>query len=162
MGMHRKPPTPYSEDLADQICTRLESGETLRAICRDEGMPTEAAVRNWALEDMEGFAARYARAREIGYMTMADEILEIADDGNNDWMERHGEDGSGWVLNGEHVARTKLRIDTRKWMLSKVLPKIFGDRVDHTMTIEKLERVEVALVEAPRRMKDVTPKDAAE
>jgi hypothetical protein len=153
--------TVYNREIADKILERLREGEGLNTICRDPDMPSGSAVRGWALDDRDGFGARYARAREIGALAMADDILEIADDARNDWMEKHGEDGVAYVLNGEHVARTKLRIDTRKWMLSKVLPKIFGDRVDHTMTIEKLERVEVALVEAPRRMKDVTPPEAA-
>lgn len=156
------PPVTYTPELADIILERLQEGEGLNTICRDPDMPTGSAVRKWALEDRDGFGARYARAREIGALAMADDILEIADDARNDWMEKHGEDGGvAYVLNGEHVARTKMRIDTRKWLLSKVLPKVFGDRVDHSMTIEKLERVEVALVDA-RPMRDVTPPEAAE
>jgi len=61
---------------------------------------------------------------------MADELLEVADDGKNDWMERRDdEDKASYVLNGEHVQRSRLRVDTRKWMLSKALPKVFGDKV---------------------------------
>lgn len=60
---------------------------------------------------------------------MADELLEVADDARNDWMERHGEEDAGWVVNGEHIQRSRLRVDTRKWMLSKALPKVFGDKV---------------------------------
>jgi len=91
-------------------------------------MPHDSTVRNWVLDDREGFSAQYARAREIGYMTMADELLEIADDGKNDWMKRNGE---GSQLNGEHVQRSRLRVDTRKWLLSKALPKVFGDKITH-------------------------------
>jgi hypothetical protein len=62
---------------------------------------------------------------------MADEIVEIIDDGRNDWMERLDKEGQGigWSLNGEHVARSKLRAEKRQWLLSKALPKIYGDKL---------------------------------
>jgi hypothetical protein len=94
-------------------------------------MPHEATVRNWALDDREGFSTQYTRARELGYMAMADELLEVADDGKNDWMERQGdEEQKLYVLNGEHVQRSRIRVDTRKWLLSKALPKVYGDKID--------------------------------
>src|SRR5690606_20725933 len=62
-------------------------------------------------DDREGFAEQYARARNIGYEVMADEIIEIADGGSDDWQ------------------RDRLRVDARKWLLAKALPKRFGDRV---------------------------------
>lgn len=122
----------YTQKKADQICAMLADGMSLREVCRSDDMPAESTVRHWALEDRNGFFAQYTKAREIGYMRMADELLEIADDGTNDWMERKTQDGSTGdvVLNGEHVQRSRLRLDTRKWMLSKVLPKIYGDKVE--------------------------------
>ena len=60
---------------------------------------------------------------------MADELLEIADDGSNDWMKRqHGADQS-YAANGEHIQRSRLRLDARKWLLSKALLKIYGDKL---------------------------------
>ena len=125
--------TRYTPEAAERILTELAKGRTLRSVCRDEGMPYESTVRGWAMDDREGFAAQYARAREIGYQSMADEVLDVADDGQNDWMEREGQEDAGWVANGEHISRSRLRVDTRKWLLSKALPKIYGDRValDH-------------------------------
>lgn len=102
---------------------------SLREVCRDEAMPAESTVRKWALEDREGFHAQYTRAREIGYLGMADELPEIADDGSNDWMERNDPDNPGWDANGEHLQRSRLRVDTRKWILSKMLPKVYGEKV---------------------------------
>lgn len=125
-------PTSYTVEVAAEICARLAEGKSLREVCRADDMPAESTVRLWALEDREGFSAQYARAREIGYQSMADELMEIADDGRNDWQLRMGEDGEGIpVLNSEHVQRSRLRVDTRKWMLSKVLPKLYGDKVEH-------------------------------
>lgn len=126
-------PSIYSAALAERICAELAKGRTLKDVCRDDNMPVESAVRNWALEDKNGFFALYAKAREIGYQAMADETLDIADNGINDWMERNGQDDAGWQANGEHVSRSRLRVDTRKWFLAKALPKIYGDKIslDH-------------------------------
>jgi len=125
--------TTYSAQVADAVLARLATGETLRAICRDEGMPPESSVREWALDDREGFAARYARAREMGAYAMADEMLEIVDDGSNDWMERRKSNGEiEPALNNEHVQRSRLRADKRQWLLSKILPRVFGDKLDVT------------------------------
>ena len=60
----------------------------------------------------------------------ADEKVEIADNASNDWMEREDSDNPGFTLNGEHIQRSRLRIDTRKWLLSKLVPKKFGDKCD--------------------------------
>jgi hypothetical protein len=128
-------PSTYSQEIADEVCRRLAGGESLRAICRDEGIPDESTVRLWALDDREGFATQYARAREVQYLAIADELLEIADDGRNDWMQRRGNDErGGWELNGEHIQRSRVRIDTRKWMLSKMLPKVYGDKTEVAVT----------------------------
>lgn len=128
-------PSDFTPEIAQEICEKLAQGRTLRDVCRDDGMPAESTVRLWALEDRQGFSAQYTRAREVGYMSMADELMEVADDGSNDWMERKDDDGkSSYVINGEHVQRSRLRVDTRKWLLSKALPKLFGDKItqEHT------------------------------
>ena len=122
-------PTVYTPEIAQEICEKLAEGQTLREVCRSDHLPDERTVRRWALDNVNGFSPQYAEAREIGYHVMADELLDIADNGTNDWMERNGEDDAGWQANGEHLQRSRLRVDTRKWMLSKTLPKIYGDRV---------------------------------
>lgn len=128
MVAKRGRPSRYSPHLAKAICQRLAAGETLRAICRDAGMPPERTVRGWALDDVEGFGPHYARAREIGYATLADEILEIADDSLRDTIP--GVDGAPDRPNSEWINRSRLRVDTRKWLLAKALPKIYGDKLE--------------------------------
>lgn len=124
-------PTAFTAKLAETICLKLAEGQTLREICKADEMPPESTVRLWALDDREGFAAQYTRAREIGYLSMADELLEVSDDGTNDWMQRSDDEGGiAWQVNGEHLQRSRLRVDTRKWLLSKALPKLFGDKVE--------------------------------
>lgn len=123
-------PTLYTPELAGLICTKLADGQSLRSICEPEDMPDEKTVRTWALEDYQGFSPQYAKAREQGYLRMADDLLEIADDGRNDFIARQGADGSATVaVDHDHISRSRLRVDTRKWLLSKVLPKVFGDKV---------------------------------
>ncbi len=120
-------PSSYSKTLAAKICARLAEGESLRSICRSPDMPSRPTVMAW-LDKHPEFFDRYARARDIGYELLADEILDIADDGRNDWVERHDPENPGYKTNREHIARSRLRIDTRKWVLARMLPKKFGER----------------------------------
>lgn len=123
-------PSLYTAEIAAKICERLAAGESLRSVCRGEEMPAPSTVIDWTNRHAE-FSEQYAKARERGYQHMADELLEIADDGSNDWMERHDDENKGWQFNGEHFQRSRLRVDTRKWLLSKCLPKIYGDKLAH-------------------------------
>lgn len=129
-------PSDYTEDLAEIICLRLAEGESLRSVCRDDDMPSKQAVLRWLARN-EAFRAQYVRAKAEGAEAIAEELFDIADDGTNDWMEKLDKDGEaiGYQLNGEHVQRSKLRIDTRKWYLSKILPKKYGDRIQHDQSI---------------------------
>jgi hypothetical protein len=122
-------PSSYDYELGTVICERLAAGESLKGICRDEGMPPHQTVLRWALTNPE-FRDQYKLARDMQAETMADEILEIADDGRNDWMEKHDKDGvmMGWRENGEAMRRSQLRIESRKWLAAKLLPKRWGDK----------------------------------
>jgi hypothetical protein len=125
-GGRRKGSRPtYSAEIAQIICKRIAKGESLRAICRDNGMPDESTVRIWAINDHDGFFPHYARAIELRAERWAEEIVEISDDMSKDQLP----DGS---IDHEHVQRSRLRVDTRKWLLSKLLPKKYGDRVELT------------------------------
>jgi hypothetical protein len=123
-------PSLYSDALADLICERLTTGESLRRICESEDMPHAGTVCRW-LATNDVFREQYARAREAQAELMADEMVEISDDGRNDWMERHGSEGEslGWKENGEAIRRSALRIDTRKWIAARLLPKKYGDKI---------------------------------
>lgn len=118
----------YTPELARLICERLAAGETLRSICRDIAPPTESTVRRWVLDDVDGFAAQYARAREIGYQCMADELLEEARNPRVGQKRKTKGDGSIEVEEGDAVDRSRLVVDTLKWTLAKALPKIYGEK----------------------------------
>lgn len=127
-------PSSYTKEMADEICSQIAEGKSLRELCEQEGMPSKSSIFKW-LRTEEGFADNYTRAKEQQAEHFADELVAIADDGSNDWMEvHHGDDeDSAWRLNGEHVQRSKLRIDSRKWLMSKMLPKKYGDKLDLNM-----------------------------
>ena len=126
-------PTTFSDEIASEICARLAEGNSLRSICRADDMPGLSTVFQW-LKAQAGFAEQYARAREAQADALFDEILEIADDATNDWMERNGDDGVAYSLNGEHVQRSRIRIDARKWMAGKLRPKVYGEKQAHDHT----------------------------
>ena len=123
-------PSKYNAKITNEICERMIAGESLNQICRSDGMPDKSTVFRW-LEAHEPFRDNYARAREMLVDSFADEILEISDDGSNDWAARESgddeEDSGGMFINHEHINRSRLRVDTRKWLMSKLLPKKYGD-----------------------------------
>lgn len=127
-------PSRYSQDLADNICAELATGKSMRTVCRADDMPAMSTVFKW-LRERPDFSEQYARAKAEAADALVEEILDIADDGSNDWMEVHDRDGNatGYKLNGEHVQRSRLRVDTRKWIASKLKPKKYGERIgmDH-------------------------------
>lgn len=109
---------------------RIAGGRSLRDVATDSDMPSRKFIYE-QLDADKALGDRYARACEARGDAIVDEILEIADDGRNDWMEVNGKDEEavGYVLNGEHVQRSKVRIDTRKWLAAKLSPKKYGDRL---------------------------------
>jgi len=149
--------TKYTEAIAEEICDRLAAGESLASICNDAHMPNETKVRIWAMNDQAdkqgtgaGFRARFNAAREMGYERMADEVIAI---GDADYRMPDG------LVDNAAVQQARLRSDNRKWMLSKMLPKRFGDRVTAEVVGDAsaplLTRIE--LVAVPPRVIDVTP-----
>lgn len=123
-------PSDFTEALAAEICGQLAEGKSLRKICDQDDFPDKSTVFRW-LGSNTVFRDQYARAREAQADAMAEEILDIADNGTNDYGFKEGDtpDGAGAnpVFLAEHVQRSKLRVDSRKWLLSKVAPKKYGD-----------------------------------
>lgn len=131
--------TIYSEELAEAICEKIATTSmSVKAICEEEGVKV-ATVLCWLCEGhrnyIESFAKMYARAKEMQAELLADEILQIADDGSNDTYE--DEDGRK-KTDYDVIARSRLRVDSRKWIASKLKPKKFGDKVDVTSDGEKI------------------------
>jgi hypothetical protein len=123
-------PSDYTPELADTICADLAQGMSLRSVCGKEGMPCLSTVFNW-LRTKPEFLQQYARAKEESADALTDEMLDIADDGDGDMtQDRHG----NLKVNNENVQRARLRIDTRKWLASKLKPKKYGDKIEAALT----------------------------
>lgn len=119
--------TKRTPAVEQRIIEGLCDGVPLRELCRQDGMPSWRTVYDWIAADEE-LATRIAHARELGFDAIAEDILDIADDGTNDWIERQRNDGSTeLVINSEHVQRSKLRIETRLKLLAKWSPNRYGD-----------------------------------
>ena len=135
--------------VAEHVCSELKRGRSLDDVCRDAGMPHASTFLDWVEEDPQGIGQDYARAREIGYTLLADQILAISDK-THEWVTIQELDPDGkplfnpdgtpllkqvlMPLNSDVIAHKRVQIDTRKWMLSKMLPKVYGDKVtqEHT------------------------------
>jgi hypothetical protein len=149
-------PTLYTADIAKRILEDLSDGRPLAHVCRDPGMPSHVTVRQWEKDDREGFAARYRRAREIGYDMMANEILAIADDSRGDRIVRRRSDGTTEIVaNPANVRRARLRAKARCWLLSKALPRHYGKQPDANAwhePIDTLAAVHKEIEERNRRL----------
>ena len=115
----------HTQETRDIICDRLSGGESLTSICKDDGMPAKVTVFKWIRNDAE-FANQYARAREAQAEHYLDEIIQISDDSVLD-TDIDPESGNERT-NHDVIQRAKLRVDSRKWAMSKLAPKKYGDR----------------------------------
>lgn len=118
-------PSTYTQELTDEICAQLAEGISLRTVCLAKGMPDKATVFRWLREHKE-FRDQYARAKEESADAMSEEILDISDDSIS--VIKEGAEKKSTAL----AQVQRLRVDTRKWIMSKMKPKKYGDRVDLT------------------------------
>jgi terminase small subunit-like protein len=102
-------PSLFDAKIAGAIAARLADGEPLLAICRDDIMPHRATVTRWMLQH-PGFCDMIRQARELGADALAEECLVIVD-------------GAG------DVSRDRLRFDARRWLVSKISPRRYAERV---------------------------------
>ncbi len=122
--------TDYTQELADNICERISTGESLRSICKDADMPRLATIFRW-LANNKSFSDQYARAREEQAETLADEIVQIADDGLNDtYVDENGNQRTDQDV----IARSRLRVEARKWVASKLKPKKYGEKMSQEIS----------------------------
>ena len=107
-------PSSFTQEVADSICLRIIEGESLTQMCREEEMPSKFTVLRW-LGIYPEFSSQYARAREAQQDTLADQAREIAA-----------------KATPEDVNVARLQVDVIKWHTSKLAPKKYGDKVQHS------------------------------
>lgn len=108
-------PSDYTPELAEVICSMLAEGQSLRKVCSGDDMPSMPTVFSWFRKHPE-FLNQYARAKEESADALVEEMMDIADNDTED------------------VQRSRLKVDTRKWVASKLKAKKYGDKVtqEHT------------------------------
>ena len=121
-----------------EILLEIMKGRSLTAILKTEergNLPSKVTFFEWLKEDEE-LTNQYARATEVRADIIFDDILAIADENTNDTsINENGIE----VVNNDVIQRSRLRIDARKWVLSKLNPKKFGDKTDITSGGEKIQ-----------------------
>lgn len=119
-------PTVFTQELADHICERISEGESLRSVCRDANIPPAGTILRWVAQNSV-FREQYDAAMEQRAEYLFEEMFEIADETKLDTIETD----TGERPNAEWISRSRLRVDVRKWALSKMMPKKYGDRIQH-------------------------------
>lgn len=128
-------PSTFTDEIFDTICERLENGEVLRAICDNEEMPDRSTVLRWIAND-DGKRRRYDSARQACVEYWSDEIIQIATDGSRDTVT----DEKGRArCDHEWVARSRLRIDTIKFLMTKINPLKWGDKLPEAAAARQME-----------------------
>ena len=109
----------------------MADGLALRKICEMPGMPSRRSIFYW-LKENEEFSREYEIARLMQVEYWAHEIVDIADDAEGDCvLDERGQR----VVDHENISRARLRVDTRKWLMSKLLPKRYGDRIEAQLEV---------------------------
>lgn len=136
-------PSSFSPDVAEEICTRMAEGKGLRQICALNDMPERRTVLRW-LESSSDFRHQYARAREALMDWYSEEILKIAFDDAGDVFI----DGEKVVNDHARVQRARLKVDTLKWIMSKLAPRRYGDNpVEEAPPVQQVTRIERVFVD---------------
>lgn len=137
-------PTVYNKEIAEEICNQIAcSSIGLKHILNNnEAFPGRSTLYIW-LSDNEDFRDMYARAKELQADYMAEEVIDIADDGSNDFMTIIKGDQEYTVENKEFVNRSRLRIDARKWAAAKLRPNKYGDKLDVTTDGKTINQVQI-------------------
>lgn len=127
-----------NKDKIPEVLESIRETGNLRKSCAKHGVKLPSFLR-WVSEDKD-LADQYASAREIGLEAMAHDILDIADDGTNDtYVDDQGNTRTDYDV----IARSRLRVDSRKWLLSKLMPKKYGDKLDVTSGGEPMPTVTI-------------------
>lgn len=136
-------PHGYTEEKALEICELVADGESINKISKMPGMPARSTILKW-FRDVPEFSDMYIRAKEIGFEVLADEIIDLADAPEN--------------IEKEELNRHHLMIETRKWLLAKLQPRKYGERVTQEIVGNKEEspvQVEVTKEEIARIVQEV-------
>lgn len=141
------PASKYTPKLGDDICEMIATTSLgLKHICNKFDI-SHSTVRAWISDPEHPLSDKYVRAKEKQVEMIAEEILDIADDGSNDLMLLTNAKGEAYEQeNKEVTSRSKLRVEARKWLLSKLNPKKYGDKIDLTSDNKPLAPTNITII----------------
>lgn len=137
-------PTKYNQELANEICDTIAcNSKGIGPLCEERPhWPNPDTIFTWRKIYPE-FSDKYDICKKYQIEVLVDEILTIADDTSNDTIIRTNRDGSeSEVCNTEWIARSKIRIDTRKWLAAKLMPKLYGDKPNDDAKNNNVDEIE--------------------
>jgi hypothetical protein len=117
-------PTKFSQELADKICERVVEGKSLIKISKELNFNIASFFR-WLREEKD-FCDKYTRAKVEQADTLIEEILDIADCTK---FDKTIDENGKIITDHEHITRSRLRVDTRKWIAGKMRPKKYGEKL---------------------------------
>lgn len=117
-------PPDITDEICTEICGRLACGEPVSKISLDDHMPSVTTIYMW-LRKYETFRKQYEEARKDGAHTFADQIVQIIDQKPLEVCDEFG----NIKLDSGSIAWNRLRMDGRKWLAAKYLPKVYGERL---------------------------------
>lgn len=130
------------ENIVNEVCDLISTGYSLSKACRAISVSKETFYK--IIDEDKEKSNQYARATKERAEAIFEEILDIADETENDTIEIDLGDGiKSEKTNHEAIQRSKLRVDARKWMLSKMQPKKYGDKIDMTTGGDKIQSNEI-------------------
>jgi len=143
--MSRGRPTDYTPKLAKEICDKIAThGDGIRTICKaNPDFPNPDTIYAW-LRKYKEFSELYARAKKEQVHALVEDILEISDDSSNDICE---DENGNMRFNSEFTARSRLRVDTRKWIAAKLVPRLYGDNIIARELSDEIEELKKLLKE---------------
>jgi hypothetical protein len=116
-------PQLYTPELADEILERISNGENQIKICEDEHIPSYAVISRWVRDDVEGFQAKYACARDIQADYIAEQVMVVSSEALG---VATGKPGTGEA--GAKVMAKKILADNMKWFAGNMSSK-YSNRV---------------------------------
>jgi len=157
-------PTIYNEQLTSDIISRMMAGESVRSIARDPDMPHASTIFKWVIDgEHKEFTEQYDHARSIQAEFLAEEIFSIADNLANPELDEDGNPTNQIGHRGfdkDDINLARLRIDSRKWYLSKIVPR-FKDKSEIDLNVKEMPTIKVVFAEAekaPKKAKKKTEK----
>lgn len=122
-------PTDYSIELAEEICdTIASSSKGIKKLCREnEHWPSYMTIYRWLRKHKE-FCDLYTQAKRDQIQVYVDEIIEISDESSHDDLVNKNGDV---YCNSEWINRSRLRVDTRKWLAAKLVPRLYGEKIQN-------------------------------